>query len=354
MAEKLRDIRSFSLDSLRGFFIENKCESYRGDQVYEWIWKKGAKDFRQMTNLSKKTRTLLIDNFTINYIDINCHKKSIDGTIKNTVKLYDGLVIESVLIPTKSRSTACVSSQVGCSLNCQFCATAKIKRLRNLNVDEIFDQVTLMDEQSRLYFKRPLSNIVFMGMGEPLMNYNNLIAAIEKITRFGKFGISSKRITISTSGIPKMIMKLAEEDYKFGLAISLHSARQLVRERIMPFAKKFPISNLLESLKYWYLKTNRIITVEYIVWNNINDKMEDIDELIKFCKKVPSKVNFIQYNSIGDQDYEGVNIEIIKKYQCELSKFGIKSTFRRSRGQDIDAACGQLANKSLSASLSNV
>ena len=345
MREKLKDIRSLSIDSLRNFFVQNKLKSFRGDQVYEWIWKKGIHDFNQMTNLSKETRGLLIDNFKINHIDIDFYKKSSDGTIKNSVKLHDNLLVESVLIPAKNRSTACISSQVGCSLNCQFCATSKINRLRNLKMDEIFDQVTLMDKQSRMYFNRPISNIVFMGMGEPLMNYNNMIAAIKKITQYRKFGISSKRITISTSGIPKMIMKLADEDFKFKLAVSLHSANQLIREKIMPFTVKFPINDLIESLNYWYLKTNRIITLEYIVWENINSKKSDINDLINFCKEVPSKVNLIQYNSIGDDDYKGASVDIINKYQNELLKHGINSTYRRSRGADIDAACGQLANK---------
>jgi len=345
MREKLKDIRSLSIDSLRNFFVQNKLKSFRGDQVYEWIWKKGIHDFNQMTNLSKETRGLLIDNFKINHIDIDFYKKSSDGTIKNSVKLHDNLLVESVLIPAKNRSTACISSQVGCSLNCQFCATSKINRLRNLKMDEIFDQVTLMDKQSRMYFNRPISNIVFMGMGEPLMNYNNMIAAIKKITQYRKFGISSKRITISTSGIPKMIMKLADEDFKFKLAVSLHSANQLIREKIMPFTIKFPITDLIESLNYWYLKTNRIITLEYIVWENINSKKSDINDLINFCKEVPSKVNLIQYNSIGDDDYKGASVDIINKYQNELLKHGINSTYRRSRGADIDAACGQLANK---------
>lgn len=345
MSEKLKDIRSFSLDALRDFFIQKKYKSFRGDQVYEWIWKKGAQNFEQMTNLSKKAQDLLTENFVINHINIDFQNKDPDGTIKNAVKLFDSLVVESVLIPTKNRTTACISSQVGCSLNCKFCATSKIKKLRNLNMDEIYDQVAIMDKQSQLYFNRPLTNIVFMGMGEPLMNYNNVIAAIEKITQFG---ISSRRITISTSGIPKMIMKLAKEDYKFGLAISLHTAKQSVREQLMPFTKKFPLSELLKSLKYWYSKTNRIITLEYIIWKNINDKEDDIDKLVQFCKKVPSKVNFIEYNPIGDENFQGASAQNIKKYQNELSKFGIKSTYRRSRGLDIDAACGQLANKSIS------
>ena len=198
---------------------------------------------------------------------ISDFQKSNDGTIKNAVKLHDNLVVESVLIPTETRTTACVSSQVGCSLDCKFCATAKIKRMRNLNADEIYDQVVAMDQQSRLYFDRPLSNIVFMGMGEPLMNYKNLINAIDKITQSEGLGMSPSRITVSTSGIPKMMMKLADDQVRFGLAVSLHSARQSVREKLMPFAEKFPLEDLTHAIKYWYEKTAKAVTYEYVVWN---------------------------------------------------------------------------------------
>ena len=198
-----KDIRSLSLEELRCFFTENQDQAFRGNQVYQWLWQKGIHSFEGMTNLSKSTRALLQAHFVINHIDIDQQQKSNDGTIKNAVKLYDNLVVESVLIPTPTRTTACVSSQVGCSLDCKFCATAKIKRMRNLNADEIYDQVVAMDRQSRLYFDRPLSNIVFMGMGEPLMNYKNLINAIDKITQSEGLGMSPSRITVSTSGIPK-------------------------------------------------------------------------------------------------------------------------------------------------------
>ena len=224
-----KDIRALSLEDLRQFFKENEDKPFRGNQVYQWLWQKGIHDFEGMTNLSKASRSLLEQHFVINHINLYQQQKSNDGTIKNAIKLYDDLVVESVLIPTATRTTACVSSQVGCSLDCKFCATAKIKRMRNLNADEIYDQIVAMDQQSRLYFDRPLSNIVFMGMGEPLMNYKNLIQAIDKITESDGLGMSPSRITVSTSGIPKMIKKMADDQVRFGLAVSLHSARQPLR-----------------------------------------------------------------------------------------------------------------------------
>jgi 23S rRNA (adenine2503-C2)-methyltransferase len=298
-----------------------------------------------MTNLSVPIRALLETHFSINHIAIDTQQKSKDGTLKNAVRLHDGLIVESVLIPTATRSTACVSSQVGCSLDCTFCATARLKRMRNLNPDEIYDQVMAMDQQSRMYFNRPLSNIVFMGMGEPLMNYKNVVAAIDKITDHSGMGMAPRRITLSTSGIPKMIKKLAEEYPKFKLAVSLHSARQSIREQIMPFAKTFPLEDLLEALHYWYDTTKSRVTFEYVVWEGINDTAEDIDALVAYCHQVPSKVNLIQYNSIGDAQFKQASNAKVAEYQQALESKGIVVTIRNSRGSDIDAACGQLANK---------
>ena len=345
--EAKKDIRSLSLEDLRKFFTENEDKAFRGNQVYQWLWQKGIHDFDGMTNLSIPTRNLLEEHFVINHIDIDQQQKSSDGTIKNTVKLHDDLVVESVLIPTSSRTTACVSSQVGCSLDCKFCATAKIKRMRNLNPDEIYDQVVAMDKQSRFYFDRPLSNVVFMGMGEPLMNYNNLINAIDKITKPEALGMSPSRITVSTSGIPKMIMKMADDQVRFGLAISLHSAQQNLREQLMPFAEKFSLEELAKSIQYWFAKTSRPVTYEYIVWKGINDRDEDIKALINFCKITPSKVNLIEYNPIGDEEFSKADKDMIEAYETALEANRIRVTIRRSRGKDIDAACGQLANKSL-------
>ena len=340
-----QDVRALSLDELRAFFIEQGEKSFRGNQVYQWLWQKGIHDFEGMTNLSVPIRALLETHFSINHIAIDTQQKSKDGTLKNAVRLHDGLIVESVLIPTASRSTACVSSQVGCSLDCTFCATARLKRMRNLNPDEIYDQVMAMDQQSRMYFNRPLSNIVFMGMGEPLMNYKNVVAAIDKITDPSGMGMAPRRITLSTSGIPKMIKKLAEEYPKFKLAVSLHSARQSIREQIMPFANTFPLEDLLEALHYWYDTTKSRVTFEYVVWEGINDTAEDIDALVAYCHQVPSKVNLIQYNSIGDAQFKQASNAKVAEYQQALESKGIVVTIRNSRGSDIDAACGQLANK---------
>ena len=340
-----KDIRALTKDQLRDFFISQGDKSFRGNQVYEWLWRKSAHSFEDMTNISKATRQMLEDNFVINHIEVDTIQRSTDGTVKNAVRLYDGLIVESVLIPTKTRTTACVSSQVGCSLDCSFCATARLKRMRNLNPDEIYDQVVAINKESKLYYNRPLSNIVFMGMGEPLMNYNNVIKAIDKITSAEGLGMSPKRITLSTSGVPKMIKKMADDKVKFNLAVSLHSAIDKIRTSIMPFNETFPLADLKASLEYWYEKTKREITYEYIVWKGINDTQKDIDALVKFCKAIPCKVNIIEYNPIDDSEFQQASNETIKNYIYNLEKNRIVVNLRRSRGKDIDAACGQLANK---------
>lgn len=343
---KKKDIRALTLEQLRGFFVNSGDKAFRGNQVYEWLWQKSAHSFDVMTNISKETRDLLTSNFVINHIKVDQMQRSKDGTIKNAVRLHDDLIVESVLIPTKTRTTACVSSQVGCSLDCKFCATARLKRMRNLNPDEIYDQVVAIDNESRLYFNRPLSNIVFMGMGEPLMNYNNVLKAIDKITSPDGLGMSPKRITVSTSGVPKMIRKMADDAVKFKLAVSLHSAIDDIRTSIMPFNATFTLADLREALQYWYAKTKSRITYEYIVWKGINDTQIDADALVEFCRFAPSKVNLIEYNPIDDGEFQQANDKAIAMYVDTLERGGITVTVRRSRGKDIDAACGQLANKS--------
>ncbi len=346
MSKLKKDIRALTKDQLREFFLSQGDKAFRGDQVYEWLWNKSVHTFDGMTNVSKETRDMLKNNFVINHIQVDTMQRSNDGTIKNAVRLHDGLLVESVLIPSKSRTTACVSSQVGCSLNCRFCATARLKRMRNLNPDEIYDQVVAIDKQSRLYNNRPLSNIVFMGMGEPLMNYNNVLKAIDKITSKEGLGMSPRRITVSTSGVPKMIKKMADDEVKFNLAVSLHSAIDEVRTSIMPFNETFPLNDLREALEYWYDKTKNRITYEYVVWKGINDTKEAVEALIQFCKFAPSKVNLIEYNPIDDGEFQQANNSAIKMYVDMLEAKNIIVTIRRSRGKDIDAACGQLANKS--------
>ncbi len=347
MEKQKRDIRALSKEELRAFFKSIGEQSFRGNQVYEWLWSKSAHSFEAMTNISKETRHMLEENFVINYVKVDKMQKSADGTIKNAVKLHDGNIVESVLIPTDTRSTACVSSQVGCSLDCKFCATARLKRMRNLNPDEIYDQVVAIDQESRLYFDRPLSNIVFMGMGEPLMNHRNVLKAIEKITSPEGLHMSPKRITVSTSGVPKIIKLLADQEVKFKLAVSLHAARDEVRTKIMPFNAKFPLADLKEALQYWYRKTKSRITYEYLIWDGINDQPEDIAALVDFCKAVPCKVNIIEYNPIDDGDFQQASPLVTTQYQRALERNDITVTVRRSRGKDIDAACGQLANKSV-------
>ena len=340
-----KDIRALSKEQLRNFFVSHGDQPFRGNQVYEWLWSKGAHHFEDMTNVSKETRTMLEQNFVINHIQVDTMQRSSDGTVKNAVRLHDGLVVESVLIPTNTRTTACVSSQVGCSLDCNFCATARLKRMRNLEPAEIYDQVIAIDKESKLYYNHPLSNIVFMGMGEPLMNYNNVIKAIEMITSSEGLGMSPKRITLSTSGVPKMIKKLADDEVKFKLAVSLHSAIDEIRARIMPFSVNFPLADLRESLEYWYQKTKSKITYEYVVWKGINDNEESIAALVKFCKYVPCKVNLIEYNPIDDGEFQQASEVAIAAYIEALAANDIVAKVRRSRGKDIDAACGQLANK---------
>jgi len=340
-----KDIRAVSKEELRGFFIANGDQAFRGNQVYEWLWSKGAHSFEDMTNVSKTTREMLENHFVINHIKVDKMQRSEDGTVKNAVRLHDGLVVESVLIPTNTRTTACVSSQVGCSLDCNFCATARLKRMRNLEPAEIYDQVIAIDKESRLYYNHPLSNIVFMGMGEPLMNYNNVMKAIEMITSDEGLGMSPKRITVSTSGVPKMIKKMADDGVKFNLAVSLHSAIDEIRSKIMPFSASFPLADLRESLEYWYRKTKSKISFEYVIWKGINDDKASVDALVKFCKYVPCKVNLIEYNPIDDGEFQQASEESINTYIKALEASGIVVKVRRSRGKDIDAACGQLANK---------
>ena len=340
-----KNIRSLSLDDLKFFFVKNEEKSYRANQVYEWLWKKGVLDFGKMTNLSGKAIDLLKKNFFVDYSIIHSKVKSKDGTVKYLIKLYDGKLIESVLIPSKNRVTICVSSQVGCSLDCNFCATATLKKERNLFFYEIYDQVNILNNQSLIIFNKPITNIVFMGMGEPLLNFSNLMRSIDIISSKDGLSISPKRITVSSAGIPKIIKKMADMKVNFNLAISLHSAIQKKREMLMPFSNKINLDELLKSLIYWYDKVRKITTFEYIIWENINDSLEDIEELVKFCKKVPSKVNIIEYNHIGDKNYRSATKEKILNYQKYLDKNKIINTIRYSKGNDINAACGQLARK---------
>lgn len=340
-----RDIRKLKLEELKEFFVSQGEKPFRAQQVYEWLWMKSAKSIDQMTNISLETRNMLKNHFVINHIKVDNMQRSADGTIKNAVTLHDGMIVESVLIPTEKRITACVSSQVGCSLACKFCATARLKRQRNLSPDEIYDQVVAIKEQAEVFFGRPLTNIVFMGMGEPLLNYANVTTAIEKITAQKGLNMASRRITVSTVGVAKMIKKMADDQVKFNLAVSLHSAINKTRSSIMPINDTNSLEELGEALIYWYQKTKNKVTYEYVVWKGINDTLEDAEALLRFCKLVPSKVNLIEYNPIDDGEFQQANDNALTMYMDLLEKNGITTRIRKSRGKDIDAACGQLANK---------
>ena len=342
---KKKNLRSLKKEELKKLLIDWKEPGFRANQIYDWLWAKGVSSIDEMRNIPKHLSSRLKEFFFIEPIKFDSIQKSSDGTIKNAVLLRDGLLVESVLIPTSDRITACVSSQVGCSLDCNFCATARLKRMRNLDPDEIYDQVLAIHRQGLENFNRPLTNIVFMGMGEPLMNYKNVLSAIEKITQPDGLNFSPKRITLSTVGVPKMIKRLADDKVKFNLAVSLHSAINDIRSSIMPINDSAPIEELAESLVYWYRLTRRKITFEYVVWKEINDKIEDVEALVKLCKQVPSKVNLIEYNFIGDKRFKRAENKSIDLYRRKLKENGISAHIRKSRGEDIDAACGQLANK---------
>jgi len=339
------DIRSLSIENLCSTLSKSNFPAYRSKQIKNWARKIDVKSFEQMSNLPKNLVSYLDTNFSLNKSKIISHQKSNDNTVKYAIQLYDGLVIESVLIPSNDRLTACVSSQVGCSLDCNFCATSLLKRMRNLEYYEIFDQIMLLNKEANKIFDSSITNIVFMGMGEPLLNYKNVIESINQITSNIGIGISNRKITLSTSGISKMIKKMADDNVKFNLAVSLHSALEKTRNNIMPFSKSFPLKDLIESLDYWYKKTKRKITFEYLIWKEINDDFDHINALVKICKRIPSKVNLIEYNSTDNQKFESANVKWLNNYLNVLKDNKIPVSVRKSRGKDIDAACGQLANK---------
>lgn len=350
MASKVKDIRELSLAEIKSFFEENGEKAFRAKQVYSWLWSKGCKSFDEMSNLSVSTRDLLKQHFGFAPTRVVDEQISSDRTIKSAFELAPGQIVEGVLIPTNSRMTACISSQVGCSLACKFCATGKLKLQKNLGPGEIFDQVFHLKNQAETKYQTPLSNIVYMGMGEPLLNYKNVISSIEYITSPEGLAMSPKRITVSTAGIAKMIKKLGDDDVKFNLALSLHAANDEKRSKIMEINDSNNLAALTEALQYFHEKTGSRVTFEYIIFRDFNDSLADARELAEFAKCVPCKINIIEYNPIDDGEFQQAateNVDAFAKFLEE--KCNLIVNVRRSRGKDIDAACGQLANKNKAA-----
>ncbi|MCO5232292.1 MAG: 23S rRNA (adenine(2503)-C(2))-methyltransferase RlmN [Chitinophagales bacterium] len=342
----MKDIRTLTLPELTIWFKEQGEPTFRAKQVYSWLWQKSAVDFNDMTNLSLELREKLKMSFSILPVQVQKEQFSNDGTIKSVFVLHDNHLIEGVMIPADDRATACVSSQVGCSLSCKFCATGFLKRERNLEAAEIYDQVVLIKKQAEKSLGRPLTNIVFMGMGEPLLNYSNVLQAIEKITSPEGLGMSPKRITVSTAGIAKMIKKLGDDQVKFNLALSLHAANDEKRDTIMAINEHNNIEALVEALNYFYDKTKNKITFEYILLNGVNDHIQDAQEIVELCRRVPAKVNILEYNKVEGADFSRTDAQRRDSFVSYLEKKGVTANIRKSRGKDIDAACGQLANKS--------
>jgi 23S rRNA (adenine2503-C2)-methyltransferase len=341
-----QNIRHLSLEELENYFVEMGEKKFRARQVYEWLWKKHAHTFDAMTNLSKELRARLAEHFVLPALSVDATQYSNDGTVKSRFKTTEGHLVEGVLIPTEDRKTACVSSQIGCSLSCKFCATGYMERKRNLSYDEIYDEVVLINQQSERVHGKKLSNIVFMGMGEPLLNYNNVLKAIEKISSEDGLGMSPRRITVSTAGVAKQIKKLGDDKVKFKLALSLHAANDTKRNEIMPINETNNIKALIEALNYFYKQTGNEITLEYILFNNFNDSIEDANELMRVYRQVPADlINIIEYNPIEAAKFLKPDEDTTMKFMQHLEKNRVNVRLRRSRGKDIDAACGQLANK---------
>ncbi len=345
MTSKKIDIRKLSEAELIETLESMGEKKFRGKQVYEWLWAKRARSFDAMTNLSTGLREKLDEKFEIRSITIADKQISSDGTIKYAFKLHEGHVVEGVLIPTENRTTACISSQVGCSLACKFCATGRLKLMKNLEPYEIYDQVSEIYKDAEILKQKPLSNIVYMGMGEPLLNYKNVLSSTGHISADVGLGMSPKRITISTAGIAKMIKKLGDDEVKFNLALSLHAANDEKRNKIMPINESNSLDALADALKYFYAQTKTRVTFEYIIFKNFNDELEDAQELADFCRNIPCKVNIIEYNPIDDGEFQQADPEKVDAFAKYLEDRNIIVNIRRSRGKDIDAACGQLANK---------
>lgn len=345
MNAKPVDLRELSKEEITALVGELGEKPYRAKQVWEWLWKKHAPSIDAMSNLPKEFRTRLAEAAVLRPLTIAEEQKSTDGTIKCAFRTWDGHVVEGVLIPTEKRMTACVSCQIGCSLACEFCATGQLRRIRNLSAGEIVDQVVQVARMGMEHFGKPLTNIVYMGMGEPLLNYTNLMRSTERINAADGLGMSYRRITVSTAGIAKQIRHLADDDAQFNLALSLHAPTDEKRSRLMPINDTNSIAELMDALRYYHRTTGRGVTFEYILFRDVNDTLEDARELVRLCSQLDAKVNLIEYNAVDGLSFQRSDPQQAVRFQQYLQDRGITARIRHSRGRDIDAACGQLANK---------
>ena len=340
----MEDIRHITPQKLVRFLEEIGEKKFRATQIEEWLWKKGAGSFDEMTNLSAPLRQKLSENFSFLNTVIDRKVQSSDGTAKFIFRLHDGREIEGVLIPTETRVTACISTQVGCAMGCKFCATGTMGFARNLHFSEIFDQYLLMNRAAQELYNLSISNIVYMGMGEPLLNYDNVMRSVDLLTSPKFQGLSPSRITLSTVGIAKGIKQLADDGFKPEVALSLHCADELKRRERMPVTEHQTFEMLQEALTYLYEKTGKRITIEYLLLKNWNDSVADAKKLHRFCRNFPVKINLIEYNATGTE-YQKSPEANVRAFIDFLESKNMVVNVRRSRGQDIDAACGQLVKK---------
>lgn len=340
------DIRLSERNHIEEWFVNHSEKKFRFKQLEEWLWKKSCRSFYDISSFPKDLRDKLYENFSFLTIKPDVLSESKDGTAKVLFTLHDNEQVEGVLIPSGKRNTACISTQAGCKLGCKFCATGKMGFKRDLLFVEILDQISILNEYAIKNTGNSLSNIVFMGMGEPLLNYEAVKVAVNYLTdgNIG-LGISPSRITLSTAGIPEMIKKLGDDNIKYNLAVSLHAANDKKRSNIIPLAKTYNLSELSKSLKYFYNKTGSRIIIEYLLLGGINDLPGDAAELAIFCRNFPVKINLINFNPIEGLDFKRSNDDDSKRFKDFLESKNMIVNIRRSRGIDIAAACGQLATK---------
>ena len=338
----LKEIKGASLEEISETLASAGEAKFRSKQVFEWIWKKNVLSFDQMTNISQNARNILASKYCFQTPVIAIQRESKDKTIKVAFKLFDDTFVEGVIIPSKDRATACISSQVGCALECTFCATGTLGLNRNLSAGEMYDQVYILNKLSTEKFGYGLSNIVLMGMGEPLMNYENVMKAIDFITTSKGMGMSPQRITLSTAGLSSKIKQLADDDFKCNLAISLHSAFDSKRTNLMKINKSNPLDELQSAIQYFAKKTGERVTLEYLLLDSVNDSLEDAAQLAKFCKAFPCKINIIEYNVTNNSPFN--KSPRVSQFASFLESKNMIVNVRASKGQDIDAACGQLVN----------